>query len=667
MPLEFSEISLPCAEVGSDSCTPSIFPVRNVQTEKKMYITEDDEIFYDYGRINTILPYKMQVLNGRERRMKTLKTAVLENDYLKAVFLPEFGARLWSLYDKVAGRELLYVNDCIQPGNLALCGAWFSGGVEWNIGMIGHSPFTCRPLSMARVETPDGGEALRFYGFERVREAVFQMDFFLPEDSRALLCRMRIKNTLNETIPMYWFSNIAVPEDGGSRVVVPADESYYSGIGYVKKTDVPFRDTGVDISYPAKTLPSTDYFYKIPDRSRRFIAYADCRGQGMFQTSTSRMRGRKLFVWGQGTGADRWQQWLTNNAGRYIEIQAGVGRTQYECIPMPPGAAWEWVEAYGPLEVDAAELHGDYCGAVKVAADCIEKQIGEEWLERFLVDTKPVALTPAERVFASEDDGWAALEIARRRLEGKPAFEVHLDFGEPVLAQAEWLELLLEGRMRDMPTNIPPGSYMASPDWQRLLEQAEVQNWFSEYHCGILHFAQGNLEQAKAAFKRSLGYRESAWAYYGLAVIAYILDDADAAALMESAMECEKSPEDSNFERIEMVRDYFRILLRFDMGSRLVERFLKLPEKVRNDGHVQLLATRAYLSCDALEEAESVLMKDGGLVMPDFREGTNELSDTWLELQRKKALARGEQFDATTVSLPLIFDFRMEYGSDDTE
>ncbi|MCZ7665985.1 MAG: DUF5107 domain-containing protein [Chloroflexi bacterium] len=41
---------------------------------------------------------------------------------------------------KPSGRELLAKNPVFQPANLALRNAWFSGGIEWNIGAIGHSP-----------------------------------------------------------------------------------------------------------------------------------------------------------------------------------------------------------------------------------------------------------------------------------------------------------------------------------------------------------------------------------------------------------------------------------------------------------------------------------------------------------------------------------------------
>ena len=75
-----------------------------------------------------------------------MRVAVLENEFLRATVALDLGGRLLSLYDRRAGRELLYVNPVVQPANLALRNAWFSGGVEWNIGTRpladddGHAP-----------------------------------------------------------------------------------------------------------------------------------------------------------------------------------------------------------------------------------------------------------------------------------------------------------------------------------------------------------------------------------------------------------------------------------------------------------------------------------------------------------------------------------------------
>ena len=51
--------------------------------------------------------------------------------------------------------------------------AWFSGGVEWNIATIGHSPLTCEPLHAVRAQHADGSPVLRMYEYERLRGVVF--------------------------------------------------------------------------------------------------------------------------------------------------------------------------------------------------------------------------------------------------------------------------------------------------------------------------------------------------------------------------------------------------------------------------------------------------------------------------------------------------------------
>ena len=107
-----------------------------------------------YGHVSSVLPYLLQDDYSRELVPRETTAAILENSYLRAMVLLEFGGRLWSLQDKVAGRELLYNNDRIQLGNLGLRNAWFPGGVEWNLGTTGHTALTCSPVHAASSGSP---------------------------------------------------------------------------------------------------------------------------------------------------------------------------------------------------------------------------------------------------------------------------------------------------------------------------------------------------------------------------------------------------------------------------------------------------------------------------------------------------------------------------------
>ncbi|MEG1104021.1 MAG: DUF5107 domain-containing protein, partial [Oscillospiraceae bacterium] len=108
--------------------------------ESNMYCSEDgtltDEEHIGYGVAcsERTLPYRMQDRYTRSEKMVSVKTIVMENEYLKATFLPEFGGKLWSLFSKDENRELLYVNPIMRPANLANRNAWTAGGIEWNLG-----------------------------------------------------------------------------------------------------------------------------------------------------------------------------------------------------------------------------------------------------------------------------------------------------------------------------------------------------------------------------------------------------------------------------------------------------------------------------------------------------------------------------------------------------
>ncbi|HET9291069.1 MAG TPA: DUF5107 domain-containing protein, partial [Actinomycetes bacterium] len=225
-----------------------------------------------YGNVSSVLPYLLQDDYSRELVPQETRVATLENDHLLAIVLLDFGGRLWSLQDKVGGRELLYNNDRIQFGNLGLRNAWFPGGVEWNLGATGHTALTCSPVHAASLELPDGAPGLRIYEWERMRELVYQVDFRLGPRSRRLAVDVKVTNPNAHAVPVYWWSNVAVASSPGTRVVVPSRSAFeFTYARRLRRVPVP-GPGGPDPTYPLAATRTADHFFELDPGRLPWIA-----------------------------------------------------------------------------------------------------------------------------------------------------------------------------------------------------------------------------------------------------------------------------------------------------------------------------------------------------------------------------------------------------------
>lgn len=653
MSMTICEVLLPSAGFNGESTLPSLYEMSNVQGLTRSALDEDDELFVGYGFLPSIFPYRMQDLYDRSEDLTSYVGVVLENDYLKALFLPELGGRLWSLYDKVAGKHLLYDNPIVRPCNLAVRNAWLAGGIEFNCGMVGHHPFTCSRIHAAETKLEDGTPVLRMYEYERIRACVYQMDFFLPEDSRQLFGRMRIVNPTANTVPMYWWTNMAVRENPKARDVIDATETYNNRGGMVGKNPVPY-DRGIDITYPSNNPVAIDYFWKIPPDNRKYTAYIDENGYGFFQTSTPRLQGRKLFVWGQGEGGKRWQEFLTQDGhdGRYVEIQAGVAHTQYECLPMPPKTAWEWLEAFGAITADPEKVHGDWADCRAEVGERLEELISTARLNDMLAATKPMALSPAESMIC-HGSAWGKLENLRREKNGEAPVCSHLDFGELTHEQAPWLALMENGTMEQATDqNLPPVSWMLQSEWTAMLEKSAPCH--EKYlHLAAIYMAERRLRDADEALTDALSFAVTPIALFLKAQVYRMKGDLNAAA--DTAMEAYSLlPAD-----VSLCRQALALALRAGKHSEIITAYETAPATVKADGRVAMTYAFALLRTDKVAEAEAVLWRDGGLSVTDIREGEISLTSLYIEIQKAKATAEGKTPEDADIDVPRQFDFRM--------
>src|SRR5439155_20209311 len=350
-----------------------------------------------------------------------------------------------------------------------------AGGVEWNVSIIGHSPFTCSPLFAARVIDEDGTQVLRLYEWDRIRRVPFQIDCWLRDDLPFLMVRVRITNPNNHAVPMYWWSNIAVCEREDVRVLAPAEDAYrHDYDGKLVEHRVPMYG-GVDVTYTTNRRYAADLYFRIPEGHRPWIAALDRGGAGLVQTSTDRLRGRKMFNWGTDAGGRRWQEFLAEPGHAYIEIQGGLAQTQGEYLPMPAGAEWSWLEAYGLIEADAAAVHGkDWPAAHGAVEHELEGQLPRAFLESELARSGAIAeQAPAELLH--HGSGWGALErIRRERAQQSPFASSALPFPDSSIGenQMPWLALLETGSLPARHASSDPGALMVQPEWRDLFEKS---------------------------------------------------------------------------------------------------------------------------------------------------------------------------------------------------
>lgn len=508
-------------------CTKTV----HVDPDDKAHQARHEGLRVNYGRGGTLLPYRMQDQYSRKVRRQRFTAVVLENDILRATFIPSFGGRLWSLFNKPTGRELLDVNPVIRVANLAFRNAWFAGGVEWNLCPLGcHTPLTASTLFTGILQLDDGTPVLRFWEWERRRQLAYQLDVWLPAGSPYLRVRFRVHNGHAATVPVYQWSNIAVPETPDTRVIVPADRAFiniYDEKGIHTTRDAIPMYNGKDISYAVNSEAARDYFFDVR-RRQPWIAALRGDGRGLVQTSTSRQVGRKLFVWGMCPGGRRWQTYLSEPEHNYIEIQAGLGKTQLESVPMPAHATWEWLEAYGLMEADAAISHGDnWRAAGRHVESRLQAALPGAQLEAELAATRAMASRPTTRTVV-RGSGWGALE-QRRGDRGGSAFTwaPGLRFDEASMGddQAPWLILLETGTLPARKPTETPGAFQESAAWRRLLQRSitrgDSDHWLGWFHLGLMRYsATGAHGPATRAWERSVALTPNPWALRCLAGLA---------------------------------------------------------------------------------------------------------------------------------------------------
>ena len=634
--LTVTTISLTMAELGPLNPLPVVAAELDQPYTVGEGVPEELQASARYGVVPNIHPYLMQDGYSRQAAPREFPAVVLENSKLKVTVIPSLGGRIWELFDKATGKQLLHTHDAPQLANIALRKAWFAGGLEWNIGTRGHSPTSCDPLHTAIVHTPDGKHILRMWDYERLREVVFQVDIWLPADSPVVLAAVRIRNPNDHDVPMYWWSNAAIPETDRTRVIAPAHEAY--GSDYT--TDItrvrPTTHEGHDGTWPVNSPHAADFFFDIDPSERRWVVAADDDGDGLAMLSTGLLRGKKLFVWGQGQGGKRWQEWLSPGAGPYAEIQAGLAQTQFEHLVMPAGAEWAWVEAYGNGHLNTVTAHGtDWDAAVAHAGERLEELLPHESLEAMLPGAITNADVPPSKMLR-HGSGWGVVERARRLKAGMPWID---ESGTPFVdesvseEQEPWLGLL-KGETFD-----GAASFVAGADWELML--AAQDNPEATFHLATMRHARQDLGGAKEAYLKVLGTkgvrrRTKALAHRGLGLALLAAgEDEEGLAELRTGVETDSTA-------TALIVEAVTLSIRHGDPTMALDLVESAPTQGAAVGRLGFLKALALARGGHGAQAAAILRE--GVEIPDLREGEDAIAALWQEVCSEEPVPAAYQF-----------------------
>ena len=169
----------------------------------------------------------------------------MENAYVKVCVFPDIGGKIWGAIEKSTGKEFIYNNSVVKFRNIAMRGPWTSGGIEFNFGIIGHSPHVSTPVDYVIRNNRDGSVSCFIGGTDLITRARWETEINLQSDKAFFTTKTTYSNPTSIVQPYYQWSNAAYTAEGNAELLFPGNYM----IGHEGKARMwPVDDEGRDLS-----------------------------------------------------------------------------------------------------------------------------------------------------------------------------------------------------------------------------------------------------------------------------------------------------------------------------------------------------------------------------------------------------------------------------------
>jgi len=277
---------------------------------------------------------------------RAFRLLVIENSELRVEVAPELGGRVYSLFDKQIGREILFSNPVVKPVRILPIWAFISGGIEFNFP-IAHSPTSIATVGCRTGQT--GNYAYIQVGEREARTGMeWVVELGLVEGSPVLVQRTAFRNRTPTDHPWMSWTITAVRSTGQTEFVHPPHRVLVHD-NRLTELDWP----GDGLNWDRHHQQMTALFWK-PGSSPQFGAFHHDLGFGLMHLADpAQLPGKKVWTYGHGRHRD-WGRATTDGDLSYAEIESGPLLDQSEKPRFPNGTVRRYVEYWTPVHARVA-------------------------------------------------------------------------------------------------------------------------------------------------------------------------------------------------------------------------------------------------------------------------------------------------------------------------
>jgi tetratricopeptide (TPR) repeat protein len=314
-----TKISIPTYELGKPEVNPMFF-------EKRVYQGSSGKV-YPVPFIDKVYDYKED---------KNYDAAILENEFVKLVMLPEIGGRIFEAQDKTNNNyNFFYKQKVIKPALVGLAGPWISGGLEFNWPQH-HRPGTYLPTDIFIEVEADGARTIWMSEYDPMYHLKGMHGIRIRPNSALIELRGRLFNRTPLTQTFLWWANVAVEVHEDYQSFFPPDVHYVADHAVRAMTSYPIAENDYyGIAYHKRQgkndLRNYDNIpvptsYMVCDTKFDFFGGYDFKANGGFIHVANRhiAPGKKQWTWGNEAFGRAWDRELTDEGGPYLELMAGV-------------------------------------------------------------------------------------------------------------------------------------------------------------------------------------------------------------------------------------------------------------------------------------------------------------------------------------------------------